>query len=418
MKRKVGIIGLGYVGLPLAMLFHSKDFNVIGIDIDPFKLSEYKKGKSYLSTITNEEMTALRNTATFSFTDDFSAIGEVDVIILCVPTPLSETHQPDLTYIQAALNAATPYIKRNQVIILESSTYPGTTEEVIKPTLEKMGRTVGVDIFLGYSPERIDPGNQTLPFEQIPKIVSGVTEACLNQVESIYESVFESLVPVTSPKVAEMTKLVENTQRFINISFINDIGRLCHVMDIDIWDVVKAASTKPYGFTPYFPSAGIGGHCIPVDPLYLKWKAEQLRLKTPFIDLAKKINDEQPRYVVNRITHLLKRNMVTPQSKLLLIGLTYKPNTNDVRESSAITIFEELVSAGYLVSYHDPYIENITINREEKKASSLDNLGDYDCIVLLCNHSQLDYQRILNEAQLIFDTRNCFEDNYSHVYRL
>ncbi|WP_047980764.1 nucleotide sugar dehydrogenase [Ornithinibacillus contaminans] len=421
MEKIVGIIGLGYVGLPLAIQFVKQGFTVIGIDVDHQKINSLQLGTSYLQTITHSEIKQLIQSGKFTPSDDFTKLKESDVIIICVPTPLKNENEPNLSYIQSAVTSFLPYLKKGHLIILESSTYPGTTEDYLKPLLEDSGLVIGQDIYLGYSPERIDPGNEYL-LTSIPKVISGTTDNCLEQIRLIYEQVFETLVPVKSPKIAEMTKLLENTQRFINISFINEMARICERMDVDIWEVIKAASTKPFGFTPYYPGPGIGGHCIPVDPLYLKWKAQQEGIDTSFIDLAKKTNDEQPAYIISRMEKLLTKNSnVTNQPrKVLLVGVTYKPNVNDTRESKAITIFNMLETSGYLVDYHDPYVDELATHTRLHISVPLtkETLRQYDCVIIITNHTNIDYALLLQHSSLLFDTRRSFDENHPHVFRL
>ncbi|MGN7310114.1 nucleotide sugar dehydrogenase [Alkalicoccobacillus gibsonii] len=418
MTTQIAVIGLGYVGLPLATLFHKSGYDVIGIDIDSRKIDCLEKGTSYLSDYSDEEVKKLTASKRFHFSNEFKKIETAHAIILCVPTPLRNHQDPDLSYLESAAQAMLPHLRHGQLVVLESSTFPGTTEEVLVPLLEKSRLKIGVDLFLGYSPERIDPGNVDYELEDIAKVVSGVTEACLHQVQAIYGKAFTSLVPVDNTRVAEMTKILENTQRLINISFMNEMSQICHELNIDIWQVIDAASTKPYGFTPYFPGPGIGGHCIPVDPLYLKWKANEQKLSTPFIDLAKKVNDEQPMYVVDRLEKALDSGKKTPS--VLLVGLTYKKDVNDVRESVSIPVMEELIKRGWTVDYHDPFVKDITLQGKTYKGIQYDqqSLSSYDAAVILTDHSQIDYSSLIKGSSLLFDTRNCIKGTYDHVIRL
>ncbi|MFP3886600.1 nucleotide sugar dehydrogenase [Priestia filamentosa] len=418
LNERIAIIGLGYVGLPLALLFNRKGFDVVGIDLDGEKVTALQENLSYLPTVKNEEIMSMKQSNRFKVTNQYSMIKELDVIIVCVPTPLKDETKPDLSYVKLAISSILPYLREGHMVILESSTYPGTTEELLKPLLEKSGFKVGKNVYLGFSPERIDPGN-SYSLQSIPKIISGMTDECLQKIENIYSDVFESLVPVKSPKIAEMAKLLENTQRFINISFINDMARLCHHLGIDIWEVLQASSTKPFGFTPYSPGPGIGGHCIPVDPLYLKWKAEEEQVDTPFINLAKKIDDEQPLYISQRINELIKARGGISR-KVIIIGVAYKKNINDVRESKAIPLIKQLHSIGYQVAYHDPFINEIIVDGQSYRSTCVnkDSLRQYDCAIIVTNHDSLDYETILKYAPVIFDTRNCFEEKHTHVHRL
>ncbi|MDQ0255348.1 UDP-N-acetyl-D-glucosamine dehydrogenase [Evansella vedderi] len=418
---KIAIIGLGYVGIPVAQLFVQNGFHVIGIDIDNKKLESLKQGKSYLADIDDSVIQQLFKTGSFEVTDQFHKVNDANACILCLPTPLRDYQYPDLSYIQIALKSISPYVNKGQLIVLESSTYPGTTEEVIVPILEQNGKRVGVDYFIGYSPERIDPGNKQYLLEDIPKVVSGVTDRCLEEINKLYRQVFKKVVQVSSPKAAEMTKLLENAQRFINISFMNETVAICHEMGIDIWEVIEAASSKPFGFIPYYPGPGIGGHCIPVDPLYLSWKAQQYNMDTQFINLSKKINDYIPQYIVERIGNLLKaKGKDLKNSKILLIGMTYKKDVNDVRESPAVTIFKKLITEGANVCYHDPLLNELQVDNQLYFSQKLttDQLNRSDCVVILTNHSSISYDSIIDHAPLIFDTKNEIKDSFTHVVRL
>ncbi|WP_255679504.1 nucleotide sugar dehydrogenase [Brevibacillus humidisoli] len=419
-ETKVGIVGLGYVGLPLAMLFVSKGVYIRGIDIDKQKIESIRKGMSYLTDITDEEVRQLVASGRFEPTWEYAAVRDVDAVILCVPTPLRDHAYPDLSYIQSAASSIASYMKPGQLIVLESSTFPGTTEEVLQPILEKHGKQAGIDFYLGYSPERIDPGNKDVRLESIPKVVSGITEACLQKLTFLYGQVFDRLVPVTSPRAAEMTKLLENCQRFVNISFVNEIAMVCEAMGIDIWEVIEAAKTKPYGFTPYYPGPGVGGHCIPVDPLYLEWKAKQYQLETKFIHLAKLINDQMQDYVVERISKHLPATKTLANTRLLLIGITYKRDVNDVRESTPLAIFEKLLAMGVDVSFYDPLVSQFELNGQTYASVDLtaDTLKNSDYVVLLTDHTQLPYDLIVTHSPLLFDTRGAIKQSHPHVVRL
>lgn len=407
-KLRIAIIGLGYVGLPLAMLFEKKGFEVIGIDCSADKLQNISRGKSYLSDITDEEVKKFSKSKNFKATTKYEEVINVDVCILCVPTPLNIHHEPDMQYIESAIHSISPYIKNGKLIVLESSTYPGTTEEFLLPKLVEKGLLIGTDFFLGYSPERIDPGNSTYELSSIPKLISGVTSECKDRLNMLYSQVFDRTVLVSSPTVAEMTKLLENTQRFINISFMNEMAMLCNSLRINVWEVLEAAETKPFGFTKYTPGPGIGGHCIPVDPLYLSWKAAQQGLESKFINLSKNINDEMPNYVISRLFELLNPDKKLSEAKILVVGLTYKKDVNDTRESTSLDIFKELLSHIENVYYFDPYIPEININGKDYLSVSIEEekLQEYDCVVILTNHSNIDYQHLIKQSRLIFDTRN------------
>ncbi|TYS65739.1 nucleotide sugar dehydrogenase [Sutcliffiella horikoshii] len=421
-KLRLAIIGLGYVGLPLAILFQSKGFDVLGIDNSMEKLECIKSGKSYLSDFTDDEFKRLSESINFNTSTTYEGIRSVNVCILCVPTPLNKQFEPDMQYIESAIDSISPFLGNGQLIILESSTYPGTTEQFVLPKLIEKGLKIKTDFLLGYSPERIDPGNSSYELKSIPKLISGVTEECKQKIEMLYSQVFDRTVLVSSPVVAEMTKLLENTQRFINISFINEMAILCNGLKINIWEVLEAADTKPFGFTKYSPGPGIGGHCIPVDPLYLSWRAAQQGMGSKFIDVSKKINDEMPHYIIKRIRELLEVNkqLQFNNGKLLVIGLTYKKDVNDVRESTALTIFKKLLKEVASVDYYDPFIPEIYIDgRSYSSISTInENLQDYDCVVILTNHSNIDYQYLVKNSNIIFDTRNQIKGKNPNVIAL
>ncbi|SDY16601.1 UDP-N-acetyl-D-glucosamine dehydrogenase [Evansella caseinilytica] len=416
--KSVAIIGLGYVGLPLAKLFVKNGFHVTGIDIDKAKIRELKRRKSYITDLSDLEIEALWSTGSFEATDKYERVSEAGACIICVPTPLKNNQVPELRYLQAAVKSISPFVQKGQLIVLESSTFPGTTEEVVQPMLEAGGRKAGTDFFLGYSPERIDPGNQQYQLEDIPKVISGVTGKCSDELDGLYSRVFTKTIRVSSPKVAEMTKVFENTQRFINISFMNEIAMVCHEMDIDIWEVIEAAATKPFGFVHYAPGPGIGGHCIPVDPLYLSWKAKQYEATTNFIELSKNINDQMPFYVIERLEKLLAaEGKALEQAAVLLIGLTYKKDVNDIRDSSAVIIFNALKERGTAVYFHDPLFM-----KYETKAGTVESaelsaefIKKQDCVVILTNHTDVPYDLLLKHAPLIFDTRNQLKAKHSQV---
>lgn len=420
MKSKIAVVGLGYVGLPLALLFHREQFPVLGVDVDADKLNKLGNGIPYITDIDEAQMQELQASERFEATGDFARVAEAEAIIICVPTPLSENDDPDLSYLVSAMEAIVPHLQTGQLIVIESSTYPGTTEEVIVPMLEQFPYSVGQEVYVAYSPERIDPGNVQYSLANIPKVVSGATPACLDRVVPLYKQVFKSVVPVRSPKTAEMAKLLENTYRFINISFINEISRICQALDIDVWEVIEAAATKPFGFTAYYPGPGIGGHCIPVDPLYLKWKADQLGIDTAFINLAKEINDTQPAYVLERVKALLAQKENSKPGRILLLGLAYKANISDLRESPSVTLFRYLLAAGYEVDYHDPYIPDIQVGSQRYSHTPLDDatLGAYDCVIIATAHQAVDYEWLQRKSSLIFDTRNQYTAAYDNVVKL
>ncbi|MEH7384979.1 nucleotide sugar dehydrogenase [Bacillus sp. JJ1521] len=401
----VGIIGLGFVGLPLSLLFADNGFKVIGIDSDESKIEKLNNGVSYLPDITNQELQEVITTSKIKGTVDYDIVETLDVIIVCVPTPLTSYKTPNLSYLKTVGEELAPRIRKGQLIILESSTFPGTTKEVFQPILEKNGLKAGEDFFLAYSPERIDPGNKHYKVSEVPKIVSGVSSNCLQKICNLYKKVFQKIVPVSSTQIAEFTKLLENAYRFINISFINELAILSDTMEIDLWEAINAASTKPYGFTPFYPGPGIGGHCIPVDPLYLAWKSNQCGFDNKMIRLSDEINDLMIDYIVQKIKNLL---FDKSSKRVLIYGVTYKKDINDIRESPAIKIMHLLLQLGIEVSYHDPYVPEMNISECKYTSISLteNTLQQSDCVVILTDHSNIPLDKILGHANLVYDVRN------------
>ena len=416
---RVGIIGLGYVGLPLALLFTEQDFPVTGFDIDPQKVEALTNSKSYIYRIAAKEIAAAR-AKKFSATIDYSHLTEMDAVMICVPTPLNEYREPDLSYIRNTGAAIAPHLRAGQLIVLESTTYPGTTEEVLIPLLEAGNRSgltaarnsadSGNLFFVAFSPEREDPGNDTVARRAIPKVIGGLNPAASEVAAALYGSIFDRTIPVSSPAAAEMTKLLENIYRCINIALVNELKLLCLRMGINIWEVIEAASTKPFGFQPFYPGPGLGGHCIPVDPFYLSWKAREVDFQAKFIELAGEINTAMPYHVVNSVASALNKcRKALNGSKVLVLGVAYKKDIDDLRESPALTIIEELQRHGALVSYNDPYFPTVGRGRKynlQMTCAPLDNLGQYDCVLIVTDHSDYDYHRIVNESQLVVDTRN------------
>jgi UDP-N-acetyl-D-glucosamine dehydrogenase len=416
---KIGIVGMGYVGLPLALLFSERGFPVTGFDIDASKVRALNDGKSYIYRIPETEIAGARKNK-FSATADYSRAAEMDAIIICVPTPLNEYREPDLSYIEATAEAIAPHLHAGQLVVLESTTYPGTTEEVLIPILEK-GNRAGLTaarnmndsdqiFFVAFSPEREDPGNDTVARSDIPKVVGGLSSASSELAGGLYNSIFNRIVPVSSPAAAEMTKLLENIYRCINIALVNELKMLCLRMGINIWEVIEAASTKPFGFHPFYPGPGLGGHCIPVDPFYLSWKAKEFDFQAKFIELAGEINTFMPYHVVNSVASALnKHKKALNGSKVLVLGLAYKKDIDDLRESPSLTIIEELQHRGAQVLYNDPYFPTVGRGRKynlHMTRTPLDNLGQYDCVLIVTDHSDYDYKRIVRESQLVVDTRN------------
>jgi UDP-N-acetyl-D-glucosamine dehydrogenase len=418
-QAQVGVIGLGYVGLPLVLLFSEQKFKVTGFDIDHRKVETLSRGGSYIYRIGAEEIQTAQAQG-FSATADYSRLTEMDAVIICVPTPLDEYREPDLSYITSTGHAMAPHLQAGQLIILESTSYPGTTEEVLVPILEKenpgglkaaRGASTGEKEFLAvFSPEREDPGNTTVARPDIPKVVGGLNPQAAELASALYSTIFRRTVPVSSPAAAEMTKLLENIYRCVNIALVNELKMLCLRMGIDIWEVIEAAKTKPFGFHPFYPGPGLGGHCIPVDPFYLSWKAKEWDFRTRFIELAGEINTNMPYSVISSISGALNRQKKAVNgSRVLVLGVAYKKDIDDLRESPALTIIELLQKEGAQVSYHDPYFPFIGKGRKydlQMKRSELENLWQYDCVVIVTDHSDYDYRRIVNEAQLVVDTRN------------
>jgi UDP-N-acetyl-D-glucosamine dehydrogenase len=415
----VGVIGLGYVGLPLALLFSEEGFRVTGFDIDNTKIDMLASSRSYICRIPETEIALARDRG-FQATTDFNCISKMDAIVICVPTPLTEYHEPDLSFVTETVKSIAPHLQAGQLVVLESTTYPGTTNEVVLPLLEKGNQLklsvsrdnseAGDVFFLAFSPEREDPGNNTVARSDIPKIVGGVDRSASEIATALYSSIFRRAVPVSSPTVAEMTKLLENIYRCVNIALVNELKLLCLRMDIDIWEVISAAATKPFGFHSFYPGPGLGGHCIPVDPFYLSWKAKEFDFSTRFIELAGEINIAMPYHIVEFITEALNaRSKALKGSKVLILGVSYKKDIDDLRESPAITIIEVLQKHGALVSYNDPYFPKIGKGRKydlQMQRVPLEALGQYDCVVIVTDHSDYDYRQIVEEAQLVVDTRN------------
>ena len=417
-QARVAIIGLGYVGLPLALLYSERGFPVTGFDIDQRKVSALNSGGSYIFRITPAEIQQARKQG-FSATADYRELEKMDAIIICVPTPLDEYHEPDLSYITGTAESIAPHLRAGHLVILESTTYPGTTEEVLIPILEKGNREGlkasrdednGKAFFVAFSPEREDPGNQTVARQDIPKVVGGLNPQASQLAGVLYGAIFNRTVPVSSPAAAEMTKLLENIYRCVNIALVNELKLLCLRMGLNIWEVIEAASTKPFGFHPFYPGPGLGGHCIPVDPFYLSWKAKEWDFHTRFIELAGEINTNMPYHVLDSVARALNhKKKALNGSKVLVLGVAYKKDIDDLRESPALTIIELLQREGAIVSYNDPYFPEVGRGRKydlQMKCAALDNLGAYDCVLIVTDHSDYDYPQIVRESQLVVDTRN------------
>jgi len=406
----IGVIGLGYVGLPLVIRFIEKDFRVIGFDKDETKVKKLNNGESYLRHVSFAPIAATANNG-FTATSDSSRISDCDAILICVPTPLGLHKEPDLQYIHGTLDSIKSHLRTGQLLILESTTYPGTTEEELVPVAREQGFTVGEDFFVGFSPEREDPGNTKFTIKNIPKVVSGITNECLSVVKVLYDSIVTKTVPVSSTRVAEMTKLLENIHRAVNIGLVNELKIVADKMDIDIYEVINASATKPFGFTPFYPGPGLGGHCIPVDPFYLTWKAREFGIHTRFIELAGEINASMPEWVVNKATLALAHQGKDLQgTNVLFLGVAYKKNVDDLRETPVFKLMELVLEREAVVHYSDPYVPQLTPTRDyDFQMSSIDlsaeTLAYYDLVILTTDHDIFDYDLIQKEAKLIIDTR-------------
>lgn len=419
----IGIIGLGYVGLPLTLRFVEAGFRAIGFDIDAAKAEMLNSGRSYFTHIASEKVAGMLSTGRFNATTDFAQVPEADAIILCVPTPLGKHQEPDLSFIIKTLETLLPYLRNGQIVSLESTTYPGTTEEELRPRIENRGHIVGEDIFLIFSPEREDPGNSNFNTNTIPKVIGGSTPACLEIGSALYGSVVETIVKVSSTRTAEMTKLLENIYRAVNIGLVNELKIISDRMGIDIWEVVDAASTKPFGFTPFYPGPGLGGHCIPIDPFYLTWKSKEFGIDTRFIELAGQINTRMPDWVVWKIIDALnERKKTLNGAKILILGISYKRNIDDMRESPSVRLMELLSAKGAIISYSDPWVpvfpkmRNHHFDLNSVKAT-VDVLANMDCVVIATDHDVFDYVSILENSPLIVDTRGRFRQAFSHVVK-
>jgi UDP-N-acetyl-D-glucosamine dehydrogenase len=406
---RLGIIGIGYVGLPLAVEFAKAGFRVIGFDLNPDKAEAINRGESYIGDVSADEIGRLTQAGTLEATTDFSRLGECDVAIICVPTPLRKTKDPDISYIVSACNEIVEHGWNCRLVVLESTTYPGTCEEVILPMLADGGREVGRDFFLCFSPERVDPGNAQFPTGRIPKVVGGITPACTAVATKLYEKAIVQVVPASSARVAETVKLLENTFRSVNIGLINEIALMCHAMQIDVWEVIAGAATKPFGFIPFYPGPGLGGHCIPIDPLYLSWKAKLARFNPKFIELAAEINESMPAHIVQRAADILnERGKPLNGSRVLVLGVAYKRDVSDTRESPAIEIIKGLQAKGALVEYADPHVpvldeEGLDLTAVEPTPQ---RLAACDLAVIITDHAAFDHAAIIEHAPAVFDTRN------------
>lgn len=421
-KATIGILGMGYVGQPLALRFNELGYKVLGFDIDDAKVAELNSGHSHIEHIDDDDIAAA-NASGMECTTDFSRSVDADALILCVPTPLNKYREPDLSYVIATTESVVPYLRSGQVVSLESTTYPGTTEEELLPRLSARGLKVGEEIFLVYSPEREDPGNANFTTNTIPKVIGGLTPNCLEVGKALYGSAIDRIVPVSSPKAAEMTKLLENIHRAVNIGLVNEMKIVADRMGIDIFEVIDAAATKPFGFTAYYPGPGLGGHCIPIDPFYLTWKAREYGLHTRFIELSGEINRAMPEYVVGKVIKSLnERRKPLKESRVLVLGVAYKKDVDDMRESPSVEVMELLRSAGAKVDYSDPHVPVFPKMREHRfdlSSVSLtpDTLASYDAIILATDHAKFDYEMIRENAQLIIDSRGVYRQPAENIVK-
>lgn len=418
----IGVIGLGYVGLPLSLRYCAVGFRVLGIDIDGDKVERLNAGSSYIEHIAHDKIAAARARG-FEATSDFTRVAEADALIICVPTPLNVYREPDLSFVLGTVEALLPHVRPGQVVSLESTTYPGTTEEELRPRLESRGLAIGEDVFLVFSPEREDPGNPDFETRTIPKVCGGSTEACLQAGVALYSPAIDRVVPVSSTRAAELTKLLENIHRAVNIGLVNEMKIIADKMDIDIHEVIRAAATKPFGFTPYYPGPGLGGHCIPIDPFYLTWKARQYGVHTRFIELAGEINRDMPQWVIGKVTDALnERGRSIKGSRILVLGIAYKKDVEDMRESPSVELMERLRAKGALVDYSDPHVPHFPPMREHRfELSSValtpEAIASYDVLLVATSHSAFDYELLRQHAHLIIDTRGVYRERLPNVVK-
>lgn len=421
-KAHIVIIGMGYVGLPLAVEMAKAGFKVVGLERKEERVNKINDGINYIADVKDEELRQVVKDGRFSSTNNPDCLKEADVICICVPTPLDNWKNPDISYVESTTEIISKYIKRGQIVILESTTYPGTTEEIILPKLESKELRVGIDFFLAFSPERVDPGNKEYTTKNIPKVVGGITKECTEVATALYQQIVPKVYPVSSPKVAEMEKLLENIFRNVNIALVNELSFLCREMNIDIWEVIEAASTKPYGYMPFYPGPGVGGHCIPIDPFYLAWKAKEFDFRTRFIELAGEINMRMPYHIVNRLMEGLNKhkNLGIGRARILILGVAYKKDIADFRESPALKIIEILNKKKATIYYNDPFIPEIKLNNINLHSVDLneDLLHEVDATILVTNHSCYDYDWMAKHINLLLDTRNAFKEYEEKIIRI
>ena len=424
-SARVGVVGLGYVGLPLAVEFAKAGYTVTGIDLSQGKVSAITRGESYIPDVPTADVAEAVHAGKLKATTDFAVVRELDTVNICVPTPLRKTKDPDMSYIVSAVEAIAEHLHPGMLVILESTTYPGTTIEVVQPLLEKSGLKAGTDFYLAFSPERVDPGNEKFNTRNVPKVVGGLTPTCVKLSQALYSAAIDTVVAVSSPTVAEMVKLLENTFRAVNIGMVNELALMCDRMGIDVWEVVDAAKTKPFGFMPFYPGPGLGGHCIPIDPFYLSWKAKQFGFDPRFIELAGHINGAMPHYVVDKVRDGLNMQRKSVNgSKVLVAGISYKRDIDDMRESPALDVMHLLQKAGAEVTYADPYVPVLPAHEwpggVELRSVELDReaLAAADCVVIVTDHKVFDYDEIVRSSKLVIDTRNATKIRAEHVVRL
>ncbi len=422
-KARVGVIGIGYVGLPLAVEFAKAGFSVTGIDVDEIKVAAINAGENYIPDIAEDTLKALVSSGNLQATKDMDIIADLDAVAICVPTPLSKVGDPDISYIIAAIDDINRHVHKDLLIILESTTYPGTTQDIVFTRLEKSGLTVGKDYYLCFSPERIDPGNEKYTIANTPKVIGGVTAACTKLGTLLYEQIVDEVVTVSSPEAAEMVKLLENTYRSINIGLVNEVAIMCEKLGVDVWEVIDAAATKPYGFMKFTPGPGLGGHCIPIDPQYLSWKMRTLDYNPRFINLAAEINSAMPAFVKDTVVNALNRHgKALNGSSVLILGAAYKKDVDDVRESPALDVLVLLEMAGAVVDFFDPYVTDILLDNKNKAGLTeltAEQINTYDAVVILTDHSNVDYELVKKQAALIIDTRNVYPlNNDEKIIRL
>jgi UDP-N-acetyl-D-glucosamine dehydrogenase len=424
-QARVGVVGLGYVGLPLAVEFGQSGLTAIGIDLDEVKIAAINGGTSYIPDVPSKSVAELIASGRLFATSDFSVVSTLDTITICVPTPLRKTKDPDMSYIIGAVESIAKHLHPGMLVVLESTTYPGTTEDLVQPILEQSGLKAGVDFWLAFSPERVDPGNGTFTTRNVPKVIGGVTPTCSDLARALYSSAIDTIVPVSSPKVAEMVKLLENTFRAVNIGLVNELALMCEKLEVDVWEVIDAAKTKPFGFMPFYPGPGLGGHCIPIDPFYLSWSAKQTGFEPRFIELAGNVNGDMPHQVAKKIAQALNvQRKSLNGSHVLIAGITYKRDIDDIRESPALDVMGVLHQAGVRLSYSDPYVPSLSGSRWPggydlaTQPLTRATLSDVDCVAILTDHRSVDYAHVVSIAPLVVDTRNAIKGRHPHVFRL